>query len=132
MYNVEAIQKFNTSRNLHETTCETGYIETHLQVFMPDLPKLISRKLLRKIFFHFSHQRKQKNHGCTFCNDVTTTTTIIKQYKYNNNDQLDPKIILALPHPITVLLQPCVLVSFAFFRFAFTFLHVSISGGVAK
>ena len=43
------------------------------------------------------------NHGHTFCNDVTTTNTTIKQYKQNHNNQFDP-IILALPHTITVLL----------------------------
>ena len=81
---------------------ETGYLETCIhsvchRVFTPDSPKLISRKSLPKIF------SGQKNHGRTFCNDVTTTTTTIKQYKHNHNNQFDP-IILALPHPITVLL----------------------------
>ena len=80
---------------------------------MPGSPKLISRKSLPRIFFHFSHQRKTKNHGCTFCNDVTTITTTIKHYEHNHNIQFDP-IILALPHPIIVLLWPCVLVSFDF------------------
>ena len=97
---------------------------------MLGLPKLILRKLFPKIFFHFSHQRKN-DHGCTFCNDVTTTTTTIKQYEHNNNDQLDPKIILALPHPITVLLQPCVLVSFAFFDLPLPF-HVFPSVVVSR
>ena len=64
--------------------------------------------------------------------------TTIKQYKQNNNNQFaqrlifDPITLAILPHPMTVLLQPCVLVSFAFFQLAFTFSHVSIGGGVAK
>ena len=83
------------ARSLHDptqqdfiNTCtlpiyETGYIETRIhsvrrRVFTPDSPKLISRKSLPKIFFHVSHQRKNKKSWMTFCNDETTTTTTIK------------------------------------------------------
>ena len=48
-----------------EETYETGYIETcihsvHCRVFMPDLPKLILRKLLPKIFSMSPTKEKQK------------------------------------------------------------------------
>ena len=71
------------------------------------------------IFDNYSHEFKTRRifelwiKSC-YCNDVTTTMTTIKQYKHNHNNQFDP-IVLALPHPITGLLQSCVLVSFAFF-----------------
>ena len=71
--------------------------------FHAGLTKIDFEKIAAKDFFHFSHQRKTKNHGCTFCNYVTTTTTTIKQDEHNYNNQFDP-IILAQPHPITVLL----------------------------
>ena len=85
---------------------ETGYLETHIhsvhcRVFMLDSPKLISRKLLPKISFHLSHQRKTRK-SWTY-NDVAATTTTTKQYEHIHNNQFYP-IILALPHPITVLL----------------------------
>ena len=40
--------------------------------------------------------------------------------------------MLAIPHPTTILLEPVVLVSFAFFQVACTFSHVSTCGVVVK
>ena len=82
--------------------------------FHARLTKIDFKKITSKDILPLLPPKKNKNHGHTFCNDVTTTTTTIKQYEKNHNNQFDP-IILALPHPITVLLCACVLVSFAFF-----------------
>ena len=92
---------------------------------MPDLPKLISRKLLPKIFFHFSNQGTKKLQTyllqCTNKHPQQSSNTN-GTTKINLPQRIifDP-ITLAIPHPMTVLLPPFVLVSFDLFYWLLPF-----------
>ena len=92
-----------TKEPFHPTALETHIHSVRRRVFTPDSPKLI-------IFFHFSNQRTPTKWAYLLLQyNNNNPQQSKKQYEHNNNNQFaqrllfDP-IILALPHPITVLL----------------------------